>query len=152
MPHGAIWPWGTDVRNSTADSIEGDTDVDGPASRKRLSFVVARGMPRKLHLSALASELIARSPVLCIEDLSVARMLQNRQLSQSLHDVAFGIFVNHIYRHAAKHGHLVLRAGRFDPTSQLCSACGYRNKGLKRSLLGLPGVQHHSRPRSECGH
>jgi putative transposase len=41
-----------------------------------------------------------------------------------VHDAGWAAFVHMLEYKAARHGRAFARTGRFEPTSQLCSACG----------------------------
>jgi len=52
------------------------------------------------------------------------------------------MFVRLLEAKAAQYGRRVVKVGRWTPTSQTCSVCGYRDgpKPLSIPRLGLPGV------------
>jgi putative transposase len=67
---------------------------------------------------------------ICVEDLSIARMVQNHSLSKSIHDASWSTFLGILEDKAARAGHQVIRVpARF--TSQRCHRCGeYVQKSL----------------------
>ena len=76
----------------------------------------------------LAWDLCGRYALICIEDLSIEGMkcLNGRKVS----DEAWGEFIK-ILEHVAKQcGSIIQKVGRFYPSTQICSKCGFRNKEL----------------------
>ncbi len=93
----------------------------------------------------LAWELCGRYALICVEDLSLEGM--KRLNGGKVSDEAFGEFLQ-ILEHVAKQcGTTIQRVGRWFPSTQLCSECGYQNKALagKKAL----GVREWDCP--ECG-
>ncbi len=58
-------------------------------------------------------------------------MVKNHNLAQSISDSAWRRFVNKLEYKAEWSGKNVLRTGQFEPSSKLCSICGYHNKELQ---------------------
>ena len=63
------------------------------------------------------------------EDLAVKSLARTRP-AKSMHDASWSMFVAMMDYKAAKHGRYFGKIGRFEPTSQVCSACGIKD-GLK---------------------
>jgi putative transposase len=61
-----------------------------------------------------------------VEDLCVAGLGRTR-LSKSVHDAGWSGFVAMLEYKAARYGRTLARIGRFEPTSQVCSACGVKD-------------------------
>ena len=59
-------------------------------------------------------------------------MVQNRKLSKSISDCGWGQFISFIHYKANWKGHSVIKIGRFDPSSKMCS-CGKINNNLQLS-------------------
>ena len=89
---------------------------------------------RDAELRALAKEVVDSTAILCLEDLFLGVMLQNRNLAPAAHDAALGQLKTYIKREVEKQGKLLLECGRFDATTQLCSDCGFKNTALKNNL------------------
>lgn len=68
-----------------------------------------------------------------LEDLNVSGMLKNHKLAMSIADVAFYKFKQMLEYKSERTATQVFKVGRFFPSSQLCSNCGYRHKELKLS-------------------
>jgi len=61
-----------------------------------------------------------------VEDLCVAGLGRTR-LAKSVQDAGWSAFVAMLEYKAARYGRTFARTGRFEPTSQVCSACGARD-------------------------
>lgn len=83
------------------------------------------------YLQKLSSGLVAKYDTICIEDLNVKGMMRNHNLAGAVSSVSWSSFVRMLEYKSEWYGVNLLRAGRFDPTSQTCSACGYRDTRLK---------------------
>ena len=66
--------------------------------------------------------LIRENQAVYVEDLWVAGLGRTR-LAKSVHDAGWSAFVAMLEYKAARYGRTFARTGRFEPTSQLCSAC-----------------------------
>ncbi len=86
---------------------------------------------RKDFLHKTSTELVRKFETICVEKLNVRGMMRNHHLAGSVASVAWGEFFRMLEYKSEWYGTNLLRAGRFDPTSQTCSACGYRNAAVK---------------------
>jgi putative transposase len=68
--------------------------------------------------------LIRENQTIAVEDLAVAGLARTR-LAKSIHDAGWGTFLRLLEAKAAQHGRQVVKVGRWEPTSQTCSACGH---------------------------
>jgi len=68
-----------------------------------------------------------------IEDLNVQGMQQNHHIAKSITDVSFYAFKQKLLWKADRFGKNIVKLGRFDPSSKLCSRCGNLKKDLKLS-------------------
>ena len=82
---------------------------------------------RQTHQRQTASA-IAKSAgtVVVVETLNVAGMVRNRRLAKALSDAAVGGFLWELEWQCAKRGVLLLKAGKWFPSTQLCARCGQR--------------------------
>ena len=94
---------------------------------------IARQRDTYYHQQTAA--LVQRSNLIAVETLYVSNMLKNRRLAYALSDVAMSDFIAKLKYKAARHGFDVCCIGTFEPTSQLCSACGKQDSRLKN--LGI---------------
>lgn len=69
---------------------------------------------------------------IALETLSVSGMQKNSRLARPISDAGWTSFVGMIEYKAERAGKSVLRIGRFEPSSKLCS-CGELNRNLKLS-------------------
>ena len=58
-------------------------------------------------------------------------MMKNPHLALSIQSAAWSEFVRQLRYKAQWYGKNLFFIGRFDPSSQLCSACGYKNEEVK---------------------
>lgn len=65
-----------------------------------------------------------------VENLGVAGMLKNRNLSQALSDVSFAEFFRQLKYKCDWYGKNLITIGRFEPSSKTCSCCGAINETL----------------------
>jgi putative transposase len=61
-----------------------------------------------------------------VEDLCVSGLGRTR-LAKSVHDAGWSAFTGMLEYKAARRGRIFGRIGRFEPTSQVCSACGVKD-------------------------
>ena len=85
---------------------------------------------RKDFLHKLSSELINENQVICLEDLQVKEIQQNKYLSQSASDVGWYEFRRQLEYKAKWYGRTISFVDKYYPSSQICSNCG-KNTGKK---------------------
>lgn len=86
---------------------------------------------RKDFLHKASTKLIRENQSIALESLNVNGMLKNHSLAQSIADASWGEFVRQLEYKAEWYGVNLLRIGRFDPSSKVCSNCGKTNNELK---------------------
>jgi len=102
-------------------------------SRKRLAKQHERVTnQRNDFLHKLTHNLVHENQVnaYCIEDLGVRSMMKNHCLAQSISDVSWSKFVSLLEYKCEWYGKHLLKIGRFDPSSRMCSKCGWIKKDL----------------------
>ena len=67
---------------------------------------------------------------ICIEDLNVAGMVKNHKLAKSISDCSWYEFVRQLEYKSEWYGKNLIKIGRFEPSSKLCSVCGTINQDL----------------------
>jgi hypothetical protein len=78
-----------------------------------------------------AARLVPDCAVVGLESLAVDNMLKNHCLAKSISDAGWSGAERAIVTRAEDYGSVVFRAGRFFPSSQMCSACGLVNPAVK---------------------
>jgi putative transposase len=91
------------------------------------------------------SALVASASAVVTEALNVKGMLRNRHLALSISDAGWGEIVRQIGYKCQWAGKPHIKAGRFEPSTQTCSACGIRL--IRENKLRL----HQRTFRCECG-
>ena len=85
---------------------------------------------RKDFLHKLSTKLISENQTICIEDLAIKNMVKNHCLAQSISDSGWGMFTDMLAYKSEWYGKNLLKIGRFDPSTKLCSKCGYINHDI----------------------
>jgi IS605 OrfB family transposase len=106
----------------------------GSANRARARVKVARvharvADARRDWLHKESTRIIRESQAVYAEDLCVSGLARTR-LAKSVHDAGWSAFTAMLEYKAARYGRAFARIGRWEPTSQVCSACGVKD-GLK---------------------
>ena len=107
----------------------------GSQHRKKANQRVAK-LHEKNHnsrtdfLHKVSSGLISQNQTICLEDLNVQGMMRNHKLAQSIQDCSWSKFNEFLKYKAEWSGINIIRIGRFEPSSKMCSSCGC----IKRDL------------------
>jgi putative transposase len=110
---------------STGKSVGLDTGLKAARLHERVSN------QRNDTFHKLPTDLVKRYDLLCVEDLRIKNMVKNRRLTKSINDAAWGEFIRQLaYKCGWRHKALV-KADTFFPSSQICSSCGSKNRGVK---------------------
>lgn len=88
---------------------------------------------RKDFLHKVTDSITKQYDTICLEDLNIQGMMQNRKLSKAISDVSWYEFTRMLEYKAEWRGKNISYIGRFDPSSKTCSSCGSINKELKLS-------------------
>jgi len=78
-----------------------------------------------------SSRLIHENQVIYLEDLNVKGMMKNRRLSKAISDVGWSEFARQLKYKAGWYDCQVVQIGRFEPSSKLCSSCGWKHSELE---------------------
>ncbi|MFP5269301.1 RNA-guided endonuclease InsQ/TnpB family protein [Coleofasciculus sp.] len=81
---------------------------------------------RKDFLHKLSTKVVNENQVIALEDLNVSGMLRNRRLSRAISQAGWYKFRSMCECKANKHNRDFRVISRWEPTSQVCSECGYR--------------------------
>lgn len=88
---------------------------------------------RQDFLHKTSTGIIKNHDTICIEDLNVQGMMRNRNLSKAISDVGWSEFIRMLSYKAEWYGKNIVKIGRFEPSSKICSSCGSIFKELKLS-------------------
>jgi putative transposase len=83
-------------------------------------------MRRREFHRQLSAALIRDNQAVAVEDLAVNGLARTR-LAKSVHDAGWSAFTAMLEYKARLYGREFRRTGRFEPTSQVCSACGIKD-------------------------
>ena len=104
---------------------------------------------RKDFLKQQSTRLVRENQGIAVEDLNVAGMMKNHKLARSISDVAWGSFMAMLEYKCRGYDREFVKIGRFEASSQECSACGFKNpvvKDLKVREWECPNCgAHHDR-------
>ena len=111
--------------------------VKGSNSRKKAIKLLARQYEkvtdkRRDFLHKTTKYLIGHYDTICLETLSASTMVKNHMLAQAIQDIGIYTFNSYMDYKAEWYGKNIIRIGRFEPSSKMCS-CGHIHSGLKLS-------------------
>ena len=81
---------------------------------------------RKDFLHKLSTKVVNENQVIALEDLNVSGLLKNRKLSRAISSAGWREFRTMCEAKSEKFGREFVVISRWEPTSQICSDCGYR--------------------------
>lgn len=92
---------------------------------------------RKDFLHKTSTRLVRDNQIISLEDLNVKGMVKNRCLARAISLQGWGMFRQMIEAKAGRYGRQAAIINRWEPTSQICSCCGYRWGKLDLSVREL---------------
>ena len=96
-------------------------------ARARVATIHAKTRDlRRDFTRKIAVRLARENQAVAVETLNIKALARTR-LAKSIHDAGWGVFLTELTRAGLKYGCTVLRAGRWEPTSQVCSVCGVKD-------------------------
>ena len=109
----------------------------GSNSRKKAVKLLARqyekvSNKRKDFLHKASTYLIDNYDTICLETLSASNMMKNHKLARAIQDIGIYTFNSYMDYKAEWYGKNIIRIGRFEPSSKMCS-CGHIYNGMKLS-------------------
>jgi putative transposase len=115
-------------------------------ARHRVAVVHRRVRDARLdHAHKTALRLVRDNQAVYAEDLCVAGLARAR-LAKSVADAGWSQLIRCIAEKAARYGRTFAKVGRFEPTSQVCSACGVNDGpkplGVRRWTCAACGTVH----------
>ena len=90
---------------------------------------------RNDFLQKHSTNIIKSHDIICMEDLKVKHMLQDKQLAKAISEVSWSMFKTMLEYKAKWYGKRIITVDVHFASSQLCSVCGYKNSEVKN--LGL---------------
>lgn len=83
------------------------------------------------NLHKVSTELVRQYDIICVENLNVKGMVKNHKLAKHITDASWGTFVQFLSYKCELNDKMLVKIGRYYPSSQSCSECGYVNKEVK---------------------
>jgi transposase len=124
--------------------------ADGSANREKARVKVARAHARVADSRrdfhhTLSTAIVRDNQAVYVEDLCVVGLGRTR-LAKSVHDAGWSAFVTMLECKARRYGRVFGKVGRFEPTSQVCSACGAKDGSkplhIRKWTCGACGTAH----------
>src|ERR671933_1209665 len=103
---------------------------------------------RKDFLHKLSTKVVSENQTIVLEDLNVSGLVKNRKLSRAISQQGWREFRVLVEAKSEKYGRNFIVIGRWEPTSQICSDCGYKWGKVDlsiRSVLCLNCGREHDR-------
>lgn len=89
---------------------------------------------RNDFLHKLSYQLANSYDYVCVEDIDLQSISKGLKLGKSTLDNSFGRFRNYLQYKLADRGKKLIKIGRFEPSTIVCSECGAYHKDLVNSL------------------
>jgi putative transposase len=115
-------------------------------ARHRVAVLHRRVRDARLdHAHKTALRLVRDNQAVYAEDLAVSGLMRTR-LAKSVADAGWSQLTRCIQEKAAQYGRTFAKVGRFEPTSQVCSACGVKDGpkplGVRQWTCAACGTAH----------
>jgi len=81
---------------------------------------------RKDFLHKLSTKVVAENEVIVLEDLNVSGLVKNHKLARAISLQGWRMFRTFCEAKSTKFGRKFIVINRWEPTSQICSDCGFR--------------------------
>lgn len=89
---------------------------------------------RNDFLHKTSSRLANNYDYICVEDINLQSISRCLNLGKSTYDNSFGIFRNYLQYKLEERGKRLLKIGKFEPSTIICSECGAYHKDIVNSL------------------
>ncbi|MER6842917.1 RNA-guided endonuclease InsQ/TnpB family protein [Streptomyces platensis] len=113
------------AQQALSRKAKGSNNRDKARSKVARAHARVADARREFH-HQLSTRVIRENQAIAVEDLAVKGLARTR-LARSVHDAGWSAFVAMLEYKAARFGRTFHRIGRFEPTSQVCSACGAKD-------------------------
>lgn len=90
---------------------------------------------RKDFLHKQSRQIANAYDCVCVEDLDMKAMSQSLKFGKSVSDNGWGMFTTFLKYKLKEQGKKLVKVDRFFESSQICSACGYKNMKTKDLAL-----------------
>ena len=101
---------------------------------------------RKDFLHKVSTLICSKNQTVSLENLNVKGMLKNRKLSKAISRQGWGEFSTLVQSKCLKYGRNFVEIGRWEPSSQICNACGFRwgklNLSVRTITCLMCGTEH----------
>lgn len=110
--------------------------IYGSCNREKCRLKLARlhehiANQRRDFLHKLSRRLADSYDVVCIEDLNMKDMSRALSFGKSVYDNSWGLFTRMLEYKLRWQGKCLIKIGRWEPTSQTCHCCGYKNRYIR---------------------
>jgi putative transposase len=75
-------------------------------------------------------KIVSENQAIAVETLNISGMLKNHKLARSISDIGWSEFFRQLEYKSKWYGKTLLKIGMFEPSTKMCSDCGYINKDL----------------------
>lgn len=117
------------LQRSVAKKVKGSSNR-GKAVQKVALLHERISNQRSDFLHQHSYDIVSENQAIAVETLNVTGMLKNHCLARSISDVGWSEFFRQLEYKCKWYGKTLLKIGRFEPSSKLCSVCGYTNHDL----------------------
>ncbi|MGH7890246.1 MAG: RNA-guided endonuclease InsQ/TnpB family protein, partial [Thermodesulfobacteriota bacterium] len=100
-------------------------------ARLKLSKIHAKvSNLRKDFTQKLSTKMIKNHDIFCVENLNIANLLTKspKSLSRAISDAGWRSFLHCLKYKAEERGKHIVEAGKYFPSSQICSSCGHQKE------------------------
>ena len=82
----------------------------------------------------ISFQFISENQAVAVETLNVENLLKNHKLAKSISDAGWSGFFDKLKYKAERYGKTILQIGQFEPSTKICSNCGYYNSEMTLSV------------------
>lgn len=86
---------------------------------------------RKYMMHNIVNNILEDNDIIVVENLSIDSMKKNKEVSSAFNETPMYEFVRILKYKCNWQGKKMIQVGKYYPSSQLCSVCGYKNSTIK---------------------